>query len=85
MAALVRDPALLQSSVYRLACQTLQGCTRQTALERQDLSCKYLAHRELESVITITNIMTVIVVVVVVDVVVIIITITIIDMPSFTT
>ena len=30
----------------------LQRCARQTALERQDLSCTYLAHHELESVIT---------------------------------
>jgi len=28
----------------------LQGCTRQAALERQDLSCTYPAHHELESV-----------------------------------
>ena len=26
-----------------------QGCTRQAALEKQDLSCMYLAHHELES------------------------------------
>jgi len=31
----------------------LIGCTRQAALERQDLSCKYLAHHELESVLII--------------------------------
>ena len=31
----------------------LQRCARQTALERQDLSCTYLAHHELESVIII--------------------------------
>ncbi len=30
----------------------LQGCTRQAALERQDLSCMYLAHLELESVLS---------------------------------
>ncbi len=28
----------------------LTGCTSQTALERQDLSCMYLADHELESV-----------------------------------
>ena len=27
----------------------LTGCTSQAALERQDLSCTYLAHHELES------------------------------------
>ena len=27
------------------------ACTRQAALERQDLSCTYLAHHELESVL----------------------------------
>jgi len=31
----------------------LQGCTRQAALETQDLFCTYLAHHELESVSTI--------------------------------
>ncbi len=30
---------------------TLQGCAKQTALERQDLSRTYLAHYELESVV----------------------------------
>ncbi len=28
-------------------------CARQTAVERQDLSCMYLAHHELESVLII--------------------------------
>ena len=27
------------------------GCSRQAALERQDLSCTYLAHHELESIL----------------------------------
>ena len=31
----------------------IQGCSEQTALARQDLSCTYLAHHELESVIII--------------------------------
>ncbi len=30
--------------------KTWQGCTRQTALERQDMSCTYLAHHKLENV-----------------------------------
>ncbi len=30
---------------------SLEGCARQTALERQDLSRTYLAHHELESVV----------------------------------
>ena len=30
--------------------QALQGCTRQAAVEREDLLCTYLAHHELESV-----------------------------------
>ena len=34
---------------------------RQAALERQDLSCTYLAHHELESVIVIVNIIIIIV------------------------
>ncbi len=32
---------------------TLKGCTSQAARERQDLSCTYLAHHELESVLVI--------------------------------
>ena len=39
-----------------LAAAPLQGCTRQTALERQDLSCMYLAHHDLESVVMIITI-----------------------------
>jgi len=34
---------------------TSSRCARQTALERQDLSCTYLAHHELESNVTITT------------------------------
>ena len=33
--------------------QTLRGCTRQTALERQDLSCTYIPHHELKSIVII--------------------------------
>ena len=29
----------------------LQGCTCQAALERQDLSCMYVAHHDLKSVL----------------------------------
>ncbi len=36
--------------------QTWQGCTRQAALERRDLSCTHLAHHELESAVIITGI-----------------------------
>lgn len=31
-----------------------QGCSRQAALDRQSLSCTYLAHNELESIKIIT-------------------------------
>ena len=40
----------------------LQGCTRQAASERQDLSCTYLAHHELESVVTIVIVLMLIVI-----------------------
>ena len=36
--------------------QALQGCTKQAALDRQDISCAYLAHHELESVSAIVNV-----------------------------
>ncbi len=48
-----------------------QGCTRQAAVEGQDLPCMYLAHHELESVIV--NIITIITIVIVVVIVIIII------------
>ncbi len=51
----------------------LHGCTRQTALERQYLSCTYLAHRELESVVIVIIIIIIIIIVVVVVVGVVII------------
>jgi len=45
------------------------GCTRQAALNRQDLSYTYLAHHELESVVMIMiitiNIITIIIVIIV--------------------
>ncbi len=41
----------------------LTGCTRQAALERQDLSCMYLAHHELESVLIIIIIITTIIII----------------------
>jgi len=37
----------------RVAALTVRLSTRQAALERQDLSCTYLAHHELESVLII--------------------------------
>jgi hypothetical protein len=41
--------AVRPESAYRVL-QIVVGCTRQAALERQDFSCTYLAHHELESV-----------------------------------
>ena len=42
---------------YVIVKNVVQGCPRQAALERQDLSCTYLAHHELESVMIIIIIM----------------------------
>ncbi len=39
--------------------ETLQECTEQDALERQDLSCTYLAHHKLETVFVVVIIITV--------------------------
>ena len=43
---------------HAMQCQNLQGCSEQTALARQDSSCTYLAHYELESVSIIIIIIT---------------------------
>jgi len=43
-----------QICLYQLA---LQGCTTQAALQRQDLSCLYLAHHELQSVLIILSLL----------------------------
>ncbi len=51
--------------------KALQRCTRQAALERQDLSCTYLAHHELESVMVIITIIVAVIAVVVVVVVIV--------------
>ena len=40
---------LVETMFVVLCMVTLQGCTRQAALERHDLSCTYLDHHELES------------------------------------
>ena len=46
------DVTLLDCQNCRIS-RPYRGYTRQAALERQDLSCMYLAHHELESVIMI--------------------------------
>ncbi len=50
-----------------------ERCTRQTALERQDLSRTYLAHHELESVIVIVIITLVTTIIIVIIIIIIII------------
>ncbi len=58
---------------------TRQRCARQAALERQDLSCTYLAHHELESdfvvVSTIVIFITITTTVVIIVIIVIILTV----------
>ena len=44
----------------------MQGCSEQTALGRQDLSCTYLAHYELGSVLVIIIIVVVVIIIIVV-------------------
>ena len=50
-------PLAYHSSFASSVCQPIQECSEQTALARQDLSCTYLAHYELESVFIVIIIM----------------------------
>ena len=43
--------AFMDGASHELCTCVCQGCTRQAAVERQDLSCRYLAHHELESIL----------------------------------
>ena len=61
-------PGQTRSSCNNIALRDCQNCltndTRQTALERQGLSCKYLAHHELKSIIIVVIIIIIIIVVI---------------------
>ena len=41
---------VVHTFIHSFICAFIQGCTRQAALERQDLPCTYLAHNELKNV-----------------------------------
>ncbi len=56
----------------------VQGCTRQTALEKRDLSCMYLAHHELKSAVIVISIVVIVIFIVFITIIIITIIVTII-------
>ncbi len=58
-------------------CITRHCICRQAALERQDLSCTYLAHHELESVLIIIITIVIIIIIIIILLIVIIVHITV--------
>ena len=70
-------PGQTRSSCNNIALRDCQNCrtnvTRQTALERQGLSCKYLAHHELNSIIIVVIITIIVVIAMIFFIVVLII------------
>ena len=61
----------IQTMLHR---EALQRCARQAALERQDLSCTYLADHELEGDFYV--IIVVVIIIIIISIIVVIITIT---------
>ena len=69
-------PGQTRSSCNNIALRDCQNCrtnvTRQTALERQGLSCQYLAHHELKSIIIVVIIIIIVVVAIIICITVLI-------------
>ncbi len=55
-----------------LSYETSEGYTRQAALDRQELSCTFLAHHELESIVTVIVAVIIIVILIIVIIMIII-------------